>query len=103
MKNKIIICLCLLFQLKGTAESKNTYLLDFTASHDMVHVSAILLIKGDTLFMHPSCNNYDYPDGWSSFVKNLQIKNRSGRTVTYRMIGKSQWVLNETEGLTQLS
>ena len=37
------------------------------------HVKARLNVN-DTLSMSTNCPNYDYPEGWSSFVKDLKIK-----------------------------
>ncbi|MDC8002510.1 hypothetical protein POV27_00470 [Aureisphaera galaxeae] len=58
-----------------------------------VHVSAEVRIKGDTLYMNPNCPNYDYPEGWTSFVKDLTITTLKGKPVSYEYVSKSKWVI----------
>lgn len=59
----------------------------------MVHVAAALLIEGDTLFMSSNCPNYDYPEGWSTFVRNLKITTHKGKVVPFEYLSRSKWLI----------
>ncbi len=53
-------------------------------------VEAKLETKGDTLYMNPNCPNYDYPEGWSTFIKNLSISSSNRKTIQYHYVTKSK-------------
>ncbi len=59
----------------------------------LVHVKANLLAK-DTLQMNTNCPNYDYPEGWATFVKNLKIT-RQENPVNSKYVSKSKWSLEK--------
>ncbi len=63
----------------------------------LVHVSAELLVQGDTLYMSSNCPNYDYPEGWSTFIKNLKITTPKGREVLFEYITKSKWLIEKNK------
>lgn len=72
----------------------NNYHITIDESNPLrVHVSSELLIQGDTLYMSTNCPNYDYPEGWSTFIKNLQITTPDGRAVLFEYISKSKWLI----------
>ncbi len=58
-----------------------------------VFVKASLKTVGDTLYMNANCPNYDYPEGWASFIKNLSIVSSDGKRISHRYQTKSKWYL----------
>lgn len=60
-----------------------------------VFVKAKLETKGDTLYMNPNCPNYDYPEGWSTFINNLSVSSSNGKAIKYKYITKSKWYLED--------
>jgi hypothetical protein len=69
-----------------------------------IFVEAKFKTSGDTLYMNPNCPNYDYPEGWSSFIKDLSISSTDGKNISYRYQTKSKWVLeNKTSDLISVS
>ncbi len=81
-----------LSSLAGDETNKYEITID-KSNPSFVHVSAALLIEGDTLFMNSNCPNYDYPEGWSTFVKNLKITTPKGKAVSFEYISKSKWLI----------
>lgn len=59
----------------------------------LVHVKAHLIAK-DTLQMNTNCPNYDYPEGWATFVKNLKITQQE-TPVNSKYVSKSKWSLEK--------
>ena len=84
--------------IPSVTEAFNKYEITITKENPLkVHVSAELRIKGDTLYMSPNCPNYDYPEGWAEFIKNLSITSQRGKSVSYQYISKSKWVLESNQ------
>ncbi len=109
MRNLIIFCLTLttlIFEkpfLFGSVRSEYTVTI-----HKQEPIRAFLEAKlttsSDTLYMNPNCPNYDYPEGWSSFIKNLSITSSDGKIISHRYQTKSKWVLeNKTSDLLNIS
>ncbi len=46
----------------------------------------------DTVYVHPACPNYDYPEGWSTFIE------PTSESLNY--IGNSTWVVGEQDEIT---
>jgi len=59
-----------------------------------VMIQTMLNVQGDTLYMHPGCPNNDYPDGWGTFIKELDIRDQKGKELSYLYLGKSRWKVN---------
>ena len=79
-------------------DEANKYEITIDKSNPLiVHVSAELLIDGDTLFMNSNCPNYDYPEGWSTFVKNLKITTPKGKAVLFEYVSKSKWLIERNK------
>jgi predicted metalloprotease with PDZ domain len=77
-----------------SSEPSNKYNVTLDKANQLsVHISADVQIEGDTLFMSPNCPNYDFPEGWSTFIKNLKIRTSKGKLVSYQYISKSKWVV----------
>jgi len=75
------------------SETINKYNITIDKANQMyLHISAEVQIEGDTLFMSGNCPNYDYPEGWSTFIKNLKIRTLTGKLVSFQYISKSKWV-----------
>lgn len=57
-------------------------------------VTARIHMKGDTLFMSGNCPNYDYPEGWATFISSLEVTDSEGDPVSVEYASKSKWVLS---------
>lgn len=91
VKRNLLIIIILGFQLS----SANTKGQNIVAEYELkinkdnpyvVSIKASFTNKVDTLLIHPACPNYDYPNGWSTFIK---PKNRN---LIY--LGKNKWKAN---------
>ena len=96
----ILFLLLLAFQIAAQSSSKTELTQQYTVSINeqtplRLFVEAQIETAGDTLFMHTNCPNYDYPEGWSTFVKNLAISEENGKLIDYEYHSKSKWHLKE--------
>lgn len=109
MRIIIIICLTIttfMFErpfLFGSVNSEYTISV-YEQEPMRVFIEAKIKTIGDTLYMNPNCPNYDYPEGWSSFIKNLSISSSEGNVISYHYQTKSKWYLeNKTSDLINIS
>ncbi len=90
----LTVTLILLAYPLGAVSAEDSYAVTITnLSALKFSVKAHLQLADDTLFMHPGCPNYSYPDGWGSFVSDLAVTNESGELFHTRALGKSKWVI----------
>ncbi len=95
MGKTLVTCILLLLNLQfiNAQDIKNRYKLNFIDNtFNLINVESEIYMDDDTLYMHSSCPNYDYPEGWSSFITDLYITN-SGKKGELRYVGKSKWVV----------
>ena len=89
MKNPIIIIIFLLISIQSLSQTKTLtaeYILTIDKSDPYkVLVKAEFNTEIDSLYIHPFCPNYDYPDGWATFIKS------SNDDLDY--IGNSTWLI----------
>jgi len=75
-------------------ETTNKYNISIDKANQLyLHISAEIQIEGDTLFMSVNCPNYDYPEGWATFIKNLKIRTLKGKFVPFQYVSKSKWMI----------
>lgn len=97
---RFVFCLCMAASifwpscLFGSVNSRYTVAIH-EAEPLRAFVKATIVMTGDTLYMNPNCPNYDYPEGWASFIRNLSVKDPEGRSVSSRYQPKSEWILTD--------
>ena len=85
---KILILLTSLF-IAGISNAQDTteYIVTVYDSNPYtIGIIAKFSSKVDTLSIHPACPNYDYPNGWSTFIR--------PNTNSLDFIGDSKWTVN---------
>lgn len=90
----ILYCTALVSISFGQSSTKTEYNLTVSRVNPLrITVDAQLSTTGDTLYMSTNCPNYDYPEGWSSFIKNLSVQTQNGKAISYKYHTKSKWYL----------
>ena len=71
------------------------YEITFSESNPLlVHVRGSLNTT-NYIKMNTNCPNYDYPEGWASFVSNLSVT-AGGTEIPTEYVSKSKWKINRT-------
>jgi len=90
MKNLILIVLLLLLN-SANAQNLTEYILKIDSEQPYrVSVKVKFAKEVDTLSIHPSCPNYDYPRGWSTFITPL--------SKDLKFLANSMWQVDNQNG-----
>ncbi|MDH3492431.1 MAG: hypothetical protein OEM82_02690 [Acidobacteriota bacterium] len=83
---------------RSVARNKDESRYEITIREDSpltAHVKARLNVE-DKLYMSTNCPNYDYPEGWSSFVRDLKITSQN-KNLLHKYETKSKWTLESPQ------
>lgn len=67
------------------------------SNKDLIHVKAGLTLINDTVFMYQRGTTAQLPEGEVEFVKNLFIKDSTGRNILYKYAGEGNWIIAGTK------
>jgi predicted metalloprotease with PDZ domain len=88
--------------VKSNCQSQDVYTVEVSAEN-LLHLKVDAHLRAtDTLVMNPNCPNYDFPEGWSTFVNNLVIK-QGNNQIAYRYVKKSKWILTNVDPAVALT
>ncbi len=89
MKKWIFLSLALHAIYLSGQEVTNYQIVINQADPFKIKVKAIFPLAIDTLYIHSSCPNYDYPEGWSTFIK--------PQSANLKFLGNSKWIAQGKE------